>query len=349
MRGVAWTCAAALALAALACFGSGESQMESTFSGRMQELDGLIARADEPLKGELARQKADFLREYAGLPQGDARADGLGKLNQRSRAAIEVATPRVEAQKAGAGPAGPAAPGAPGGAVTVREASYGKSLGDHNQAVGPTTQFLPTEKVCLSVVVPGRPRAGKVGARFMYRDTLLAETTVDLSDVNGGLLFSFGEDTWIGFSFTPAKAMWVGTRYRTDVDFNGQKLGSYPFGIAAPPGSLPAKVTSAVLAKGVTPDFQPVGPSAVFAKGETVNLVVRGDVGVQSWAEGNLYVNGVHAEAATKSLTFLENAPGTGYAFSFAPDAGGWPAGSHEVTLTVNDADVGRYPFTVAP
>jgi hypothetical protein len=92
------TVPALLMLTAVAC-GSPIEQQESSYSDRQNKLDALVAKADGPTKIELTTKKADIAKRYAALPADkSARSEGLGKLNQELRAALDTYEPKVEAE-----------------------------------------------------------------------------------------------------------------------------------------------------------------------------------------------------------------------------------------------------------
>jgi hypothetical protein len=214
--------------------------------------------------------------------------------------------------------------------------------------VNPGTDFARDETVYLSLKIKGRPKEGLVLARFYWRDTSIAEASVDLADVNSGLLFSVGEDTFAGYTLTHQDPFPVSDKYRADVFYNDQPLGTYAFRVVPPPEAIPSQVKQVTLAKGADENYNPVEPATTFAADETVYLVGRGDLGLDTWIQADWYVSGQLDEAGTRSITLQENAPDVGFSFSFLPE-GGWPAGEHLVVLTMNDQEVGRYSFTITP
>ena len=84
-----------------------------------------------------------------------------------------------------------------------------------------------------------------------------------------------------------------------------------------------------------------------FGPTDTIYLLFNGDFGVKSWIEATWTVSGKEAPEGTRSLTLKEDVKATDGNFSFLPK-GGWPKGSHSVTLVLNDVKVGTYSFTVA-
>lgn len=86
----------------LAC-GSPLEQQERSYSSRQSELETLAGKADAPTKAEISAKKDDIAKRYAALPtEKNARSEGLGKLCQELKAAIETYQPKVEAASKGA-------------------------------------------------------------------------------------------------------------------------------------------------------------------------------------------------------------------------------------------------------
>jgi len=231
-------------------------------------------------------------------------------------------------------------------AVEVLETTFAHNLSEQMEAVDPGTSFAPDETVYLSVKIKGRPKAGVVTAHFLLGDTLIAEASVDLADVNSGLLFSVGENTYAGYTLSHTEPFPLSDNYRADLFYDGAPLGSSAFQVVPPAGAIPSQITQVVLAKGTDADYNPIEPATVFAPGETVYLVGRGDLGLATWLQAEWYVGGQLDDAGTRSLTLEENYQDVAFSFSFVPE-GGWPAGEHWVVLLMNDREVGRYTFTI--
>jgi hypothetical protein len=235
----------------------------------------------------------------------------------------------------------------PAGGIEVLEAVFAHGLGEQMEPVNPGADFGSGETVYLSLKVKGRPKEGSVTAQFYWHDFLIAEATVDLADANSGVLFSIGEDTYAGYTLTHEQPFPLSDQYRAEVFYGDQPLGSYPFRVVPPAEAIPSQIQQVTLARGTDENYNPVDPATTFAVDDTVNLVGRGDLGLDTWLQADWYLDGQLDEAGTRSLTLTENAADTGFAFSYLPE-GGWPAGEHFVVLTMNDQEVGRYSFTVS-
>ncbi|HNS50150.1 MAG TPA: hypothetical protein PKO09_03125 [Anaerolineae bacterium] len=231
-------------------------------------------------------------------------------------------------------------------AVEMLEAVFAHGLTEQMEPQDPGTDFAPDEAVYLSVKIKGRPKAGVVAARFFLGDALIVEGSVDLADVNSGVLFSVGENTYAGYSFTHTDPLPISDNYHADILFDGVPLGSAGFQVVPPEGAIPSQIAEAVLAKGTDADYNPLEPATTFAVDQEVFLVGRGDLGIATWIEARWYVNGQLDESGTRSLTLEENYQDVPFSFSFLPE-GGWPLGGHWVVLVMNDREVGRYDFTV--
>jgi hypothetical protein len=215
--------------------------------------------------------------------------------------------------------------------------------------VGQTSEFLPTDQVCLSLTIAGRPASGNIHVRVFFRGEQLTESSVDLASTNSGILYSFGQDTTAGFTMTYDRLLPVSASYRFEVSFDGRPLGVYPFRVVPPPGATPARFINGVLARGSTADYQPVEPTSVFRTTDQVHVVLRVDFGVATWIEPNWFVNGTLVQTHGAGIfTSNGNATNTGFDAYYLP-TGGWPPGQHQVAFVMNDAEVARYAFTIVP
>ena len=231
--------------------------------------------------------------------------------------------------------------------VEILEATFAHGLGEEMQPVDPGSEFSPSDTVNLSLRIKGRPKEGIVTARFFWYDAPITEASVDLADANSGVLFSIGEDTYVGYSLTPDPPFPISDQYSAQVFFNDQFVDAYRFRIVPPPDAIPSNVTSVTLARGATENYDPIEPTQDFSSTMEVFLVGEGDLGISTWLQADVYINGQPYEEGTRSLTLQENIPAAGFVFSFLPE-GGWPEGQHYVVLTMNDREVGRYTFTTS-
>lgn len=235
----------------------------------------------------------------------------------------------------------------PPAGLEILEATFAHGLDDDGGPVDPDTEFVPDETIYLSLVIRGRPKEGTVTTQFYMGDRFVAEAEIDLSDVNEGVIFSFGENTYLNFWISDeTKGMPISQAYRAEVYYDGDLIDSYTFSVVPPKDAIPTVIKEVTLARGVDDDYNPIGPTTTFAPDETVFLVVQGDVGISTWIRGVWYVDGEMDEEATRRITLTENKTGAAFYFSHLPKEG-WPEGEHEVALTVNDEEIGRYAFTV--
>jgi len=280
-------------------------------------------------------------------------ACGGGKTAPTS-APVATATPLPPAATAAPAPTSTPAvqpsptpePPTPTAGIQVLDAVFAQGLNEDMQPENPGADFSPDETVYLSVKIKGRPKKGVVSAQFYWRDNAIATADVDLSDINSGVLFSVGEDTYAGYTLTHEQNFPISDHYHVTVLVNDQAVGDYTFHVIPPADAIPTQISNVTLARGTDADYNPVDPTTTFAPDDTVYLVGRGDLGLDTWLQADWYVDGKLDDAGTRSLTLQENASDTGFAFSYLP-ANGWPVGEHSVVLTMNDEEVGRYAFTV--
>jgi len=259
---------------------------------------------------------------------------------------IVVTSPPSGAEPTAEPTAEVAEPPAPSG-IEILDATFAHGLGEEMQPIDPGSEFTPDETVNLSLKIKGRPKEGVITARFFWYDAPISEASVDLADANSGLLFSFGEDTNVGYSLTPELPFPLSDQYSALVFFNDELVDAYAFRVVPPPDAIPSTVSSVTLAQGATENYDPIAPTTEFSATEEVFLVGEGDLGIATWLQADLYVNGEPYPEGTRSLTMEENIPDAGFVFSFLPE-GGWPEGEHFVVLIMNDKEVGRYPFTTS-
>ena len=236
----------------------------------------------------------------------------------------------------------------PAGDLEILEVTFAHGLTEEMAPVDPGEEFVPDATIYLSVKLKGRPKEGRVTARFLYQDQEFAATTVDLAQEweEQGLIFAIGGNTFVGFTLKPEETLPISEDYRVELLLNDTPAGSYAFKVVPPPEAIPSQVRQATLARGATEDYAPIEPGDVFAPQDKVYLVGRADLGLYSTLKVRWYVDGKLDEAGTRAMTAQENVEDAGFYFSFIPD-GGWPEGEHRVVLLIDDQEVASYPFTV--
>lgn len=240
----------------------------------------------------------------------------------------------------------PADTAASAAGVEILEATFAHGLTEEMQPIDPGSAFAPEETVYLSLRLKGRPKEGIVTARFYYGETFIAEASVDLAESNSGVLFSLGEDTYVGYTLSHEGSFPASEDYRAEVFFGDAALATYPFQVVASSGGLVSRVTDALLALDAGEDYEPIHPTTIFAFDDEVHLVGEGDMAAGSTIQAEWYVAGQLDPTGTRLLTLEEDIPGAGFVFSFLPD-GGWPPGEHEVVLILDGDEVGRFPFGI--
>ena len=231
--------------------------------------------------------------------------------------------------------------------IEIGEVDFAKNLSDSYEPIDPTTTFYPDETVNVSVRVPGRPKEGVLGARFLYMDNLIAETSVDFSDVNGDLLFSVGEDTFTGFTLTHDDPLYISPLYSVELLVDGNSVGTYSYSVIPPVDAIPTVVRETIFATGVTDAIDPIDPKEVFASSDVVYFLGQGDFGRMSYLQADWYLNGEQLiEDCTSGVPVDQNLPDDRFYFSCALD-NGWPSGTHKVVLTVDDVVTTEEFFTV--
>ncbi|MBN1918393.1 MAG: hypothetical protein JW889_10815 [Verrucomicrobia bacterium] len=115
----------------------------------------------------------------------------------------------------------------------VADVTFCHGLTENMEAEQPGDTFRPDETVYLSVTLKGRPKQGTVSAKFYYGDEFIAEASVDLGDVNSGVLFSVGESTFVGYTLTHENPFPIGDEYRAELFHDDEPIGKYPFRVMA--------------------------------------------------------------------------------------------------------------------
>ncbi len=115
--------------------------------------------------------------------------------------------------------------------ITVKDVVFTRTLGDSMDPVDPTETFLPSETINVSVVIDGRPKSGIVTGNFYYGNQFIAGTDIDIAEANSGVLFSVGQDTYVGFTLSHDDPFPVSDDFFVEVLIDGEKLGDFPFSV----------------------------------------------------------------------------------------------------------------------
>ncbi|MEZ4252287.1 MAG: hypothetical protein R3B99_29085 [Polyangiales bacterium] len=179
------------------------------------------------------------LRSLLGIAMGLAVATGCSG----EATAPTSPTPTV------AEPTTPATPTPP--RIVVRNVVFARALDEQWQPVGgPVAGFHADDHtVWARVTIAGRPTEGTITTKWMWRDLEVASADIDLADLNGGVLFSFGQDTFLR-AYMTTQQLYVGNGHRLDLRMGDELLGSYPIPVVPPPDARPSSFASADLYDG---------------------------------------------------------------------------------------------------
>ena len=231
--------------------------------------------------------------------------------------------------------------------VEIAEVVFAKSLSENMEPVDTTATYDPSEQVNVSVRINGRPKEGVLSAKFMYLDSLIAETSNDLALVNSEVIFSVGENTFAGFYLTHEEPLYISPNYRVDIFINDKPAGEYTYSVIPPTDAIKTVVSRTELAKGVTDLIDPVEPTTVFAPVDSVYFIGNGDFGRLSWLQTDWIVEGDQlVEDCSQLIMVDKNLPQDRFYFICTIE-GGWPTGTHKVILTVDDVVITEVTFTV--
>jgi hypothetical protein len=113
--------------------------------------------------------------------------------------------------------------------VTVTSVTFAENLDDNYQPINPTTQFYTTSTIYVSVRLAGVPKTGSINGKFYYGDQLISEAGLEFASVGQGVIYSTGNETYVGFNLSPSAPWPVDTDYRFELILNGVKVGDYAY------------------------------------------------------------------------------------------------------------------------
>jgi len=231
--------------------------------------------------------------------------------------------------------------------LDIAEVEFAKELAEDMSPVDITNQFEPTDTINISIQISGRPKNGIIVARFLYGDQLIAETSVDLADTNSSVIFSFGEDTFVGFNLTYDEAFPISPYYYVELYVDDQFVDDYEYQVIPPADAIPSIIDTVIFAKGIDDASEPVEPNNIFSPQDTIFLFGYGDIGNLSTLQAEWIVGDeVIIEDCSAFLTADQNYPDNQFYFSCAL-VDGWPTGTHSVLLTMDDIEIIDESFTI--
>ncbi len=234
--------------------------------------------------------------------------------------------------------------------VQIASVVFARELDDQwNPVGGPVTEFRADETtVWARVTIRGRPRTGTITARWMWRDLEQATADFDLADVNGGVFFSFGQDTFVK-AYMTVRQLYIGDGHHLVLMQGDVELGDYPFRVVPPEGARPSRFAAAALYRAFDEQSGPSDPTSTFAPTDDVIVAGQLALGNRSWFDARFTVNGTVDNALTmEAIGSAEGGDLGNFHFRRSPPSGGWPPGSHRVELILDDQVVATYDFTVA-
>jgi hypothetical protein len=231
--------------------------------------------------------------------------------------------------------------------IEIAEVVFAKNLSEKMEPINAAIAFDPSEQVNVSVRITGRPKKGVLTVKFLYRDKIFFEKSVDFSKSKNGTSFSVGDSTFAGFYFTHEEILSISPNYRIALFINEKAAGEFSYGVVPPADAIKTVIRRTEFAKGVITFMQPNEPTTIFAPSDSVFFIGNGDFGRQSWLQAEWIANGnLLVQACTRKVFVKNNLEEDRFYFS-CPIEEGWPTGTHAVRLTVDDVIVTEATFTV--
>jgi hypothetical protein len=230
------------------------------------------------------------------------------------------------------------------GEIRITEVVFARAIDEQWNPVGGTvTEFRADETTVVArATIDGRPSEGVIRMRWMWRDLEVAHADVDLGSVNEGLLFSFGQNTYLRSTLT-TRHLYIGEGHRLVLMHGERELGSYPFRVVPPQGARPSSFVSGGLYR--TEDTS--APATTFGPQDPVFIHGEVALGNKSWFDALVYVNGQKDNTLTQEIIGpADGGDVRAFHFRLAP-ANGWPPVTHRVELVLDDREVARYELTI--
>ncbi len=220
---------------------------------------------------------------------------------------------------------------ASGGPPAIGEVVVAKSLDANYQPVDPTSTYISSDTIYISVQVSNLVAGSVVEVKYKLDGTDYTSTTTT-ADKDGSGFF--------GFQLSATEGHTPGS-YTADVYLDGVLAKTVSFTVEA---SGPPSLGDVVVAKGLDSSYKPTEPTSTFSPTDTIYISVRViNLVVGSKVKVIYTFNGQPTESVITAKT-----PGSGYdGFSFSPPAGGNPTGDYTTDVYLDDVLITTVTFTV--
>jgi hypothetical protein len=231
--------------------------------------------------------------------------------------------------------------------IDIAEVVFAKGLSKKLEPADATAEFTPTEPIYVSVRLNGHPNKGIIDAKFLFKDKLIAETSVDLSKTYSAEFFYVGDNTFTGFYFPHTDPLYISPNYHVDLYVNGTAVGNYPYSIIPPADSIKTAIKRTEFARGITALMDPLEQTTVFAPSDNVFFIGYGDFGKYSWLQADWIIGENQLVPGCSKVFMLEKDLIQDRFYFSCSIKDGWPIGTHFVRLTVDDVIVTDATFTI--
>jgi hypothetical protein len=228
------------------------------------------------------------------------------------------------------------------------------SAGEGRPIGVPTTSFQVDSETHAVAVFAG-PLPGNVRFTFLYAGRVLMEDTHAQSSVAppapGGT--STVTTRFINGPTATPRPWWAGSRYRIDVDVDGRVVARLPLTVLRPADAIPSRVdevrTGVGIAQDANGDYQIGQRTNLFQPMQPVSLLAEGAFGRGSLLFGRvLFPSGQEVPGAPRLIsTAPENITSGSCTGTYDPPPGGWPPGTYQLEVSMEERVVGHYPVTV--
>jgi hypothetical protein len=231
--------------------------------------------------------------------------------------------------------------------IEIAQVVFAKNLSKQLEPVDATAEFTPIEAIHVSIRINGHPNKGIIAGKFLFKDKLIAEISVDLSKANSGEFFYVGDNTFTGFYFPHTDPLYISPNYHLDLYINGTAAGNYTYSIIPPSDSIKTAIKRTEFAKGITALMDPMEQTTVFAPSDNVFFIGNGDFGKYSWLQADWIIGENQLVPGCSKVFMLEKDLVQDRFYFSCSIKEGWPIGTHMVRLTVDDVIITDATFTI--